>query len=127
MQPAGLANIKVFIRRLRGQHDFANRYVIALHDASLKYDLFPYPLENVTGLLDIQPDHWECQDFHGSHKGGEISVNGCSYRVPGEGWKAEGEGSNSPSTPHAPPSSPANARMRQGCHPRQKRAARSRV
>jgi hypothetical protein len=81
VQPAGLANIKVFIRRARGDDHFANRYIIALHDTALKYDLFPYPLEKVTGVLDIQPDHWECRDFHGSHKGGEISVNACSFRV----------------------------------------------
>lgn len=81
IQPAGLANIKVFIRRNRGRTEFANRYVIALHDASLRYNLFPYPLENVSGVLDIQPDHWECQNFHGTHKGGEFWVNGCSFHV----------------------------------------------
>jgi hypothetical protein len=80
-QPAGLANIKVFIRRERGRQEFANRYLISFHDTSLRYDLFPYPLENVTGVLDIQPDHWECRNFRGSHKGGEIRVNACSYRV----------------------------------------------
>src|SRR5579883_166424 len=78
VQPAGLANIKVFVRRTRGQEAFANRYLIAFHDSSLKYDLFPYPLEKVTGVLDIQPDHWECRDFHGSHKGGEIWVEGSN-------------------------------------------------
>jgi hypothetical protein len=81
VQPAGLANIKVFVRRGRGEKNFANRYLISLHDSSLKYDLFPYPWEKVTGVLDIQPDHWECRDFHGSHKGGQIWVNGCSFRV----------------------------------------------
>ncbi len=90
IQPAGLANIKVFVRRGRGQKSFANRYLIAFHDTSLKYDLFPYPLEKVTGILDIQPDHWECRDFHGSHKGGEILVNGCSFRLDsGEGRARE--------------------------------------
>jgi hypothetical protein len=90
VQPAGLANIKVFVRRGREQKNFTNRYLIALHDTSLKYDLFPYPLEKVTGILDIQPDHWECRDFHGSHKGGEISVNGGSDRIgAGDGPKHE--------------------------------------
>jgi hypothetical protein len=90
LQPAGLANIKVFIRRGRGQKSFANRYLIAFHDTSLKYDIFPYPLEKVTGVLDLQPDHWECRDFHGSHKGGEISVNGGSFHVDnGAGAKRE--------------------------------------
>jgi hypothetical protein len=81
VQPAGLADIKVFIRRDRGRTEFANRYLIALHDASLRYNLFPYPLENVTGVLDIQPDHWECQNFHGAHKGGEFWVNACSFHA----------------------------------------------
>lgn len=80
-RPAGLGNLKVFVRRTRGREEFANRYIISFHDTSVKYDIFPYPLEKVTGVLDIQPDHWECRDFHGSHKGGEISVNACSYRV----------------------------------------------
>jgi hypothetical protein len=83
IHPAGLTNIKVYIRRERGQSEFNNRYVLAFHDTSLKYDMFPYPLENVTGVLDLRPDdHWECQDFHGTHKGGEIWVNACSYRAP---------------------------------------------
>jgi hypothetical protein len=93
VEPAGQADIKVCLRRERGQHEFKNRYVLAFHNTSLRYDLFPYPLENVSGVLDIQPDHWECQNFHGTHKGGEIAVNGCSFRVnadaaagvPGEG------------------------------------------
>ncbi|HEY7426029.1 MAG TPA: AsmA-like C-terminal region-containing protein, partial [Gemmataceae bacterium] len=33
------------------------------------------------GELDIQPDHWECRNFRGTHKGGEIRVNAGSYRV----------------------------------------------
>jgi hypothetical protein len=80
-RPAGLADIKVYVRRERGRDNFSNRYLISFHDTALKYDIFPYPLEKVTGVLDIQPDHWECRDFHGSHKGGEIYVNACSYRV----------------------------------------------
>jgi hypothetical protein len=78
--PMGQADLKVFIRRERGQSWFANRYVIAFHDAAVKYDLFPYPLEGVSGILDIGPDHWECRDFRGTHKGGEICFEGRSFR-----------------------------------------------
>ncbi|MHB1425297.1 MAG: hypothetical protein ACYC3I_19175 [Gemmataceae bacterium] len=84
VRPAGLANIKVFVRRARGHEEFANRYLLSFRDTSLKYDLFPYPLEKVTGVLDIQPDHWECSDFHGSHKDGDIWVNACSFRAEAE-------------------------------------------
>jgi hypothetical protein len=80
-QPVGLADIKVFVRRTRGQEKFANQYVLSFHDAELCYDQFPYPLEKVTGVLDIQPDHWECHNFHGTHKGGEIFVEARSCPV----------------------------------------------
>jgi hypothetical protein len=80
VRPAGLANVKVFVRRARGQEQFANRYLIYLHNAAVKYDVFPITWEKVSGVLDIYPDHWECRDFHGSRKGGEITVQACSYR-----------------------------------------------
>jgi hypothetical protein len=81
VQPAGQSDIKVFVRRARGQSTFTNRYLMSFHNTSVRYDLFPYPLEKVTGVLDIQPDHWECRDFHGSHKGGDIWVDARSHRV----------------------------------------------
>jgi hypothetical protein len=96
MQPAGLANIKVFVHRARGQETFANRYLVAVHDTSLKYDLFPYPLENVTGVLDIQSDHWECRDFHGSHKNGHIWVNACSFHTEGAERAIDGRSAGAP-------------------------------
>jgi hypothetical protein len=80
LRPMGLADLKVFIHRPRGHLKFANRYVINFHDTSVKYDLFPYPLSNVRGILDIRPDHWECLDFHGTHQGGEIRFEGRSFR-----------------------------------------------
>jgi hypothetical protein len=79
-RPMGLADLKVFIHRPRGQLKFANRFVINFHDTAVKYDLFPYPLSGVRGVLDIQPDHWECLDFHGIHNGGEIRFEGRSFR-----------------------------------------------
>jgi hypothetical protein len=76
----GLADLKVLIHRPRGQVKFANRYVISFHDTAVKSDLFPYPLSGVRGVLDIQADHWECLDFHGTHNGGEIRFEGRSSR-----------------------------------------------
>jgi hypothetical protein len=76
--PLGRGDFKVFIRRPRGEREFVNRFVVSLRDAAVKYDVFPYPLEQVSGVLDIQPDHWECQNFRGNHKGGTIFVDGRS-------------------------------------------------
>jgi hypothetical protein len=83
--PTGLADFEVTVRRQQGCTKCANRFLVKVHDATLRYDLFPYPLEDVTGTLDIQPNHWECRDFHGRHKGGEFLVDGRSFPLSGEG------------------------------------------
>jgi hypothetical protein len=90
-RPIGEADIKALIRRQRGESKFANRYIVTFHDAALQYDLFPYPLEKVGGILDLQPDHWECHDFHGFHRGGEFFFQGRSFQ-PTEDEPAEGHG-----------------------------------
>jgi hypothetical protein len=81
--PSGLADIEAFIRRAQGQTDFSGQYIAHFHDASLRYDVFPYPVENVTGTLEILPDHWEYRDFRGFHKGGEFRSSGAGVRAAG--------------------------------------------
>jgi len=76
--PTGFASIEAQIERGQGNSEFANRYIARFHDTTLHYDIFPYPIENVTGTLDIEPDHWEYRDFHGSHKGAEFFSYGRS-------------------------------------------------
>ncbi len=81
-RPTGLSNFKAFIRGSPDKHKFSNRYVVAFHHATVRYDVFPYPLEDVTGVLDIQPDHWEFRDFRGTHKGCEFRTQGHSRPEP---------------------------------------------
>ncbi|MBL8799280.1 MAG: hypothetical protein JNM56_35670 [Planctomycetia bacterium] len=83
-QPTGLADVVVQVRRPLGQTKWANRITARIHDGTVRYEVFPYPLENVRGVLEIHPDHWEFRDFHGSHKGGEFITWGRSHPVPGE-------------------------------------------
>jgi hypothetical protein len=78
--PVGRGDVRVQIRRAKGQEQMANRYTIVFHDSYVRYNLFPLPLEDVSGILDIQPDHWECRDFRGKHNGAVILVDGCSYK-----------------------------------------------
>lgn len=99
-KPAGKANFKALIRRTpspasagmakAGQQQavseaksdhgqFHNQYTIAFHHATLCYNEFPYPLEDVSGVLDIQPDHWEVRDFRGFHKQGEFRIRARSH------------------------------------------------
>ncbi len=80
--PVGRGDVRVLIRRDRGQEHLANRYTVAFHDTSVRYNLFPLPLEGVSGILDIQPDHWECRDCRGKFEGAEIQVEGFSYKTP---------------------------------------------
>ena len=52
--PAGKGDFKAFIRRQPDDTEFDNRFLVTFHDATLRYDFFPYPLEDVSGVLDIQ-------------------------------------------------------------------------
>jgi hypothetical protein len=73
---AGRLNFQAFVRRAPGAPECACRYIVTFHHSSLRYDVFPYPLENVAGVLDIQEDHWEFRDFTGTHKGGQFFASG---------------------------------------------------
>ncbi len=84
-EPMGRADVRATIHREFGK-DFANRYLIRFHDASVQYDVFPIPLENVSGLLDLRtPGGWQCRDFQGVHDGGVLHLDGRSYAPPGSG------------------------------------------
>jgi hypothetical protein len=86
--PEGRLNFQAFIRRepgpgheRSGGHEFRNRYLIYFHDARVRYDVFPYPLEQVRGWLDVQPERWDFHDFVGTHLGGAFRARGHSQRV----------------------------------------------
>lgn len=80
--PIGLADVDVSVSRAAGGHEFANTYRIRFHGASARYDEFPYPLEEVSGLLEIRPEGFEFSDFRGTHKGGEVRTHGRSRPTP---------------------------------------------
>ena len=74
--PAGRANFEASIRRPRGRPEFINHFLLRFHHAAINYDVFPYPLEEVNGTLDLWPDHWSFQNFRGTHKGGTFRAAG---------------------------------------------------
>jgi hypothetical protein len=78
--PMGRADVTAYIRRPQGQAAFVNRYVVAFRGSRARYDLFPLPLDDVSGVLDIRPDHWECRGFRGTHGSGEILFDGQSFK-----------------------------------------------
>jgi hypothetical protein len=93
--PMGKADFHAAIRCQAGEKRFQNIFTLTFRDTAVRYDLFPYPLEDVTGVLVIHPDHWECHDFRGTHAGGEIRVDGRSHGLP-PGTGASANGSDGP-------------------------------
>src|SRR5262249_1680534 len=79
---SGKINFEALVRRQENAEDYNNRYIIYFHDATVRYDIFPYPLENVAGVLDVQEDHWEFRDFRGSYKGGAFTASGTCHPRP---------------------------------------------
>ena len=65
-------------------------------DSALEYDMFPYPLENVSGVLVVYPDHWECKNFRGTHAGGEFLVEGRSEQFHGRAGDLSPDGKEGP-------------------------------
>ena len=80
--PTGLIDYHVFMRKPCGPGELANRFLIHLHHGTVCYKVFPLPLTNVKGTLDIRPDHWEFQEFVGRHKDGVIRASGRSRPLP---------------------------------------------
>ena len=63
---------------------FRNIFHLHFHEAAVCWDNFPYPLTNVSGSLDIYPDHWEFHEFQGTHERGHVLVNAwMESNVPG--------------------------------------------
>jgi hypothetical protein len=94
--PMGKADFHAAVFRKAGATRIDKRFTVSLKDSALEYDLFPYPLENVSGVLIIHPDHWECKNFRGAHSGGEFLVEGHSERFDGRAGELAPDGREGP-------------------------------
>jgi hypothetical protein len=72
----GWGDVQARITHAPGTRDFCNTYQARFYDTAMCWDQFRYPLENVSGNLDIFPDHVEFQNFRGQHHGGIVNVSG---------------------------------------------------
>lgn len=72
----GKGDFRANFRKTVEEEDFRNIYQLRFHHAVTQWDEFPYRLENVSGRLDIYPEHWEFRDFRGKHGAGEVRVSG---------------------------------------------------
>jgi len=74
--PSGQVDVKYHLRRDPGG-DFSHEYHLRVHDARMRWNDFPYALEDVSGIVDGYRDHWEFRDFQGMHKnGGKLTLQG---------------------------------------------------
>jgi hypothetical protein len=80
--PMGLADFDAEFVRQANSREVDKTIRVNFKKARVRYDQFPYPLEDVFGTLILYPDHWEARGFHGRYEGGEIGVEGRSYRLP---------------------------------------------
>lgn len=81
--PTGKVDIKYHLSKEAGG-EFRNEYHLRVHGAAARWDLFPYDLEIVSGLIDVYPDnHLEFRDFQASHKnGGKLFLSGRAFPRP---------------------------------------------
>jgi hypothetical protein len=80
-QPTGQTDFVIRLRRSEGKSEYANHITVRIHDATVRFAVFPYPLENVSGVLEVLPDRFLFRDFRGTHKGGEFRTWGNSEPI----------------------------------------------
>jgi hypothetical protein len=80
--PQGQVDVDARIRKTRNNPALDYRYLVRFRDCAMSYEVFPYPVESVAGILDIRADHWEFNDFKGRHKGADFQARGRSLRTP---------------------------------------------
>lgn len=80
--PAGQCDFLARVHRPAGAPEWDNRYLVQFHDASVCYDAFPYPLERVSGLLDVGPHGCEFRNFHGTRGTAHVQCSGRSEPGP---------------------------------------------
>ncbi|HWB12251.1 MAG TPA: AsmA-like C-terminal domain-containing protein [Pirellulales bacterium] len=52
------------------------KVVVSLNHCSLRYDLFPYPLDNIRGIILVEDDVWEFKDLEGTNDTGIVECHG---------------------------------------------------
>jgi hypothetical protein len=86
----GLGDLDARVRRTPGVETFQHDYRMHFHDAAVRWEEFSYPLEHVSGTLEIHPRRWEFRDFRGRRNGGEVFVSGRALQDDADTGKAHG-------------------------------------
>jgi hypothetical protein len=74
--PTGRCQFHGIFKHVPGELESRSLYQVHFTNCKVKWDEFPYPLEEVCGDLLIYPHHYEYKNFHGKHNGGEVDITG---------------------------------------------------
>jgi len=58
--------------------------VLGLNGCSIRYEKFPYPLDDIRGTVEMHDDHWTLKGLHGTNDTGRVTCNG-QMTPPAEG------------------------------------------
>lgn len=82
--PTGHIDFVAIVKQKPGEPTSTERFLVHLRDVAVRYDAFPYPLEQVNGSLDIlcaSQMRIDLRQIRGQHHGGELRIAG--YNVSG--------------------------------------------
>jgi uncharacterized protein involved in outer membrane biogenesis len=82
-RPAGRVDFHVDARHALDADDFRSVFRIRFRDATVRWDEFPIPFEEVSGRLDIMPERWEFTEFQGRYGAGIVRVQGRAIPIEG--------------------------------------------
>lgn len=76
MDPRGTVNF--FARTWRDNPDepFHRHALVGLNRATIRYEKFPYQINNIRGTLEMSERDWEFRDLEGFHGPGQLTGNG---------------------------------------------------
>jgi hypothetical protein len=77
LNPAGTFDFLMRVSRDRADQPFVNQHLaLQLDRCSVRFDKFPYPVNNVTGTVEMKDGHWSFYDLQGTNDTGTIFCHG---------------------------------------------------
>lgn len=74
--PQGAFSTHLHLWRERGSEDLRRHFQFDLRGCTVRYDRFPYPLENVRGHVELRDDDWIFTGLSGTNDTGYITCEG---------------------------------------------------
>ncbi len=79
-QPSGRADLNILVEKIPGLEKLKTDIEVRVKDSKIVYRAFPYPLENVSGLLKFKEGNWFCESFQGDNLGAKVYLDGRSWQ-----------------------------------------------